>query len=240
MEKNNILSIQDVSFAFKKQEAPFFENISAHFNAGSVHFIRGANGVGKSVFFNILRGEVKPEALCSGTFSFDTITIQVSEKEPFTHAYKKQFTFVHQDCDAMLAGQLTVEQNLQCANMPKYPHFSGLPGYHDNARFIKTLGIDITKPVHLLSGGQRQIIAIMMALQKNARIILLDEPTAALDEKNADMVMQFLTTLTEKTGLTALIICHDKELVLKYAHDGYYNISSHERGQTRTLEKIML
>jgi ABC-type lipoprotein export system ATPase subunit len=166
--------------------------------------------------------------------------MHVTEKEPFTHEYKRQFAFVHQDCDAMLARQLTVEQNLQCANMPKYPHFSRLPKYHDNAGFIRALGIDIAKPVHLLSGGQRQIVAIMMALQKNARIILLDEPTAALDEKNADMVMQFLATLTKTTEITGLIICHDKELVLRYAHDGYYNISSHEKGQTRTLEKIML
>lgn len=239
METNSILSIENMSFAFKKNELPFFENISVTFDPGKIHFIRGANGIGKSVFFNILRGEIKPEALCSGTFSFDTITIQVSKKESFTSEYKKQFTFVHQDCDVMLAGQLTVEQNVRCANMSKYPNFSRLPGYHDNAGFIKALCIDIAKPVHLLSGGQRQIVAIMMALQKNARVILLDEPTAALDEKNADMVMQFLAILTQKTGLTAIIICHDKELVMRYAHNAYYTISQ-PQGKTRTLEKIML
>jgi len=239
MENKKKLSIQNVSFAFKKQESPFFENISAHFNTEKIHFIRGANGIGKSVFFNILRGEVKRDAICSGTFSFDTITIQISEKESFTPEYKKLFAFVHQDCDSMLAGQLTIEQNLQCANMPKYPRFSRLPEYRDLGNFMDTFGIDTTKPVHLLSGGQRQIVAIMMALQKNAQIILLDEPTAALDEKNADMVMQFLVTLTEKIGLTAIIICHDKELVMRYAHDAYYIISLLE-GKTRTFEKIML
>jgi len=239
MQNKKKLSIQNVSFAFKKQESPFFENISSHFNTGEIHFIRGANGVGKSVFFNILRGDVKPEALCSGTFNFDTITIQVSEKKPFTPAYKNLFAFVHQDCDSMLAGQLTVEQNLRCANIPKYPRFSRLPEYRDLGNFMDTFGIDAAKPVHLLSGGQRQIVAIMMALQKNARIILLDEPTAALDEKNADMVIQFLETLAKTTEVTALIICHDKELVMRYAHDAYYTISFRE-GKTRTLEKIML
>jgi ABC-type lipoprotein export system ATPase subunit len=88
----------------------------------------------------------------------------------------------------------------------------------------------------MLSGGQRQILAILMALQKSASILLLDEPTAALDDKNSSMVMSFLNELlaTDK-NLTVLIICHDKELVDTYAHSQYHQIEVHD-DNTRTIE----
>ena len=52
---------------------------------------------------------------------------------------------------------------------------------------IKPLGIDMHKPAHLLSGGQRQFLAILMALQKPTKLLFLDEPTATLDKKNAHL-----------------------------------------------------
>ena len=79
-----------------------------------------------------------------------------------------------------------------------------------------------------------------MSLQKPTRVLLLDEPTAALDDKNAKMVMGFLETLLQSTDLTILIICHDKELVEKYAHDYYFEIKVHEKNNHRTIEKIDL
>ena len=66
--------------------------------------------------------------------------------------------------------------------------------------------------MHQLSGGQRQILALMMKLQGNPGLLLLDEPTAALDEENAGLVFDFLKGLP----LTVLAVCHDEELVERY------------------------
>src|SRR5581483_218231 len=87
--------------------------------------------------------------------------------------------------------------------------------------------IDMTTPAHLLSGGQRQILAIMMALQKPTRVLLLDEPTAALDNDNAQQVMAFLENITAELNLITLIICHDKELVVTYGHHSCYELVHH-------------
>ena len=95
---------------------------------------------------------------------------------------------------------------------------------------------DYDKPVSLLSGGQRQILAIMMAIQKECGLLLLDEPTSALDSQNSETVMQFIKDLVAQTGITVLIICHDSDLVQRYASDGFYEIVVGEKG----MRKIVL
>ena len=62
------------------------------------------------------------------------------------------------------------------------------------------------------SGGQRQILSLMMVLQREFDVLLLDEPTATLDEQNARMVFDFLHTLAE-AQITLLVVCHDPELL---------------------------
>ena len=78
----------------------------------------------------------------------------------------------------------------------------------------------------------------MMALVKPTRVLLLDEPTAALDEQNTNMVMEFLAELVRSTGLIVLMICHDKELVDRYARDGYFEILVAQETGLRSIEKI--
>jgi ABC-type lipoprotein export system ATPase subunit len=95
--------------------------------------------------------------------------------------------------------------------------------------------LNLKKNVQQLSGGQKQILAIMMALQKPTQILLLDEPTAALDEKNTHMVIQFLNTLAQERNLIIIIITHDKELTQTYAHNRTITIKK-DAGDTRTIE----
>jgi ABC-type lipoprotein export system ATPase subunit len=104
-----------------------------------------------------------------------------------------------------------------------------------NLFMLQEFNIDIHKKVDELSGGQKQILAILMALQKPTKLLLLDEPTAALDPKNAHMVMQCLQKLAQELDITVLIISHDKELVLAYA-PGYYFEITQDDNDVRTIE----
>ena len=68
-----------------------------------------------------------------------------------------------------------------------------------------------------MSGGQRQMLALLMVTQKPIDLLLLDEPTAALDSKNSDYVMQGIRTLAQEKNICILCISHDADIIKKYA-----------------------
>jgi ABC-type cobalamin/Fe3+-siderophores transport system ATPase subunit len=72
-------------------------------------------------------------------------------------------------------------------------------------------------PVGRLSGGQRQLLATAMVLQKTTRLLLLDEPTAALDLENAHHVLSVLCDIAEKESFIVMAIIHDQALLAQYA-----------------------
>ena len=113
----------------------------------------------------------------------------------------------------MIADQFSFIENARLAAMAHYPGVTKLPQATLYPELLQRFGIAMDKPTKLLSGGQRQILAIVMALQKKCSILLLDEPTAALDETNAELVMHFLQDLIRTTGLTVIMICHDSDLI---------------------------
>jgi ABC-type multidrug transport system ATPase subunit len=220
------LYIQHMDFAFSA-EKPFFKNVSLQCLPGQLNFLRGQNGSGKSTFFNILQKHIPQGARLTGNFMIDGQEMK-----------SEYITIVVQDVDEMLASQFSVAQNLQCANLSRYPGLHALPE-SNNMTFLQEFNIDCDKTVDQLSGGQKQILAIVIASQKPTKLLLLDEPTAALDPKNAQMVMQCLQKLAQELDLTVLIISHDKELVLTYA-PGYYFEIQQDDNNVRNIAKIIL
>jgi putative tryptophan/tyrosine transport system ATP-binding protein len=124
------------------------------------------------------------------------------------------------------------------ANLPQYPSLSKLIEDICLPEFLDQFNLDVNKPIKFLSGGQRQILAILSALQKQAQILLLDEPTAALDSNNANMVISFLTKLVEMKKITILIICHDKKLAQNYSQDGHFEMALDNRTKERFLNIV--
>jgi ABC-type uncharacterized transport system ATPase component len=239
MEQSKIaLKVVDLLFSFDGTSAPFFKNLNAHFEHGKIHFVRGSNGVGKSTLFRLLQGRVDAQELVQGDIMVNDMHYHYKATEKEHPSQITTVKMVQQKFDRMLADQLTFEQNLRIANLPEYPNLQALPAHQPLPELIKRFSIPLKTPVYLLSGGQRQILAILMALQKPAEVLLLDEPTAALDDKNADMVMKFLTELVATTQLTVLIICHDKELVYSYAQSGHHELQLDSQSGLRTIEFV--
>lgn len=233
------LELKQVSFGFANQSKFFFHEISAQFPAGALHFVRGQNGAGKSTFFNILRGALHPQENISGAIVVDGVIHKFDKNNRASLvALQQDIKLVQQNFDLMLADQLTFEENLQVARLSLYPGFSALPAHQKLPLFVERFGIPKHKQVHMLSGGQRQMLAILMALQKPTKVLLLDEPTAALDAHNAKMIMEFLQSLVEESGLTVLIISHDLELIEQYAKKRYYQIAIDQESGLRSLHLI--
>jgi ABC-type lipoprotein export system ATPase subunit len=237
VKENNLLELQNLCFKFPGQPNLFFNKISVGFASGKIHFICGRNGVGKSVFFRILQGNFDSTELATGTYFLDGKEYEITSGNRVSGKYSNQIALVCQKFDHMLADRFTVKQNLQLANIENFPSFSFLPDHKQLPVFFDKFGIELDKPVYLLSGGQRQILATMMMLQNSTKILLMDEPTAALDDHNSDLVFKFLKNMAEKTGLTVLVITHDSDLVDNFAQNYFYQILADEVSGERFIVK---
>lgn len=231
------LLLDEMTFFFPNTQKPFFEGLSLHCPIGKLHFIQGKNGSGKSTLLRILHGTTLPGEKLTGIFGLGNEQISIHNNRMPVKITQK-IKMVVQDTDDMLAGQFTVEQNLQCARLPLYPGLGSLPPPHDFSPLMEEFGLKKTQEVNQLSGGQRQILAIIMELQKPTKVLLLDEPTAALDPKNASMIMDFLNQLALKHNLVVVIISHDAELEQTYCSGSHFELYQEDSGIRRLRTKI--
>jgi len=209
------ISIQNLNFSFSCDAKPFFKNMNIDFYASKINFICGKNGMGKSTLLKILSGQIQQNIQGSLVFSGQIYDVQKLCLMPETVG------MVVQNFNSMLVDSYSFYENLQCALLAQFPSLTSLCVVKQLPQFIDKYGINFDVPISLLSGGQRQILAILMILQKNPKILLLDEPTAALDEENAKIVMDFLQQLSIEQDITIIAIVHDKELVRQYAQNFY-------------------
>lgn len=205
--------VHQLSYRHHKAAPYFFKNLSFELNSGRMHALHGKNGAGKSVLLNLLTQKKAPQAIVEG------------EIRGTEHAI-----LVNQRFDHMIADQFSFEENLKFACMSSLPHpFLRLKEPHFYPHFFEKFHIDISQPVNKLSGGQRQILSLLMVLQQKRKILLLDEPTATLDEQNAILVFEFLKTLTLQ-GVTILVVCHDRDLVNTFANGHHLHLEMDSEG----------
>ncbi len=202
------MQVKNLNFKHAKNSPYFFKDLSFELEKGKIHALHGKNGMGKTVLLNLLCGKITPESIIHGE-------IIGSSKA----------TLVNQRYDKMIVEQFTFEENLQFASMRRFPNpFAKLKLPHLHLDILEKFNIEPTMPVSTLSGGQRQILALLMVLQKKIDILLLDEPTATLDEENAKMVFEFLQTLAQQ-NVTLLIVCHDRDLINQYVTGQHLQMS---------------
>ena len=207
----NTLKLRNLLFKFDNKENYFFNNFSFDISTG-LTFIKGSNGSGKSTLFRLITGNIDPTEIISGSIVLNNKIYDLESKSDRLELSSK-IMLIPQNYNEMLADKFTGLENLQFAKFAKYPKLNFYSSKINNLSILENFGIPLDKPVSLLSGGQKQILSIFMALEKNPNVVLLDEPTATLDDNNAKIVMTFLKNLISKNNIIVLCICHDQNII---------------------------
>jgi len=233
---SEILSLHNVSLRMPGHKPYFFHNILIGFSPG-VHFITGKNGIGKSTLFRLISGSIFQNEVASGSITLNGLSYQYDGKGILPETYRQHIGHIAQKTDMMIVPNFSCEYNMRFALLPPRPGLSSIPKHIILPNFFSDLHIDLDTPVKNLSGGQRQIISILMMLQRQLKVLLLDEPTAALDTENADIVMKFIVALAKEQGLVVLVITHDIDIVKRYAQGNIILITCDNLGK-RIVEQI--
>lgn len=212
-----MLELRDISLTFHPDaatETPVFRHFSLAVSRGAFISIVGSNGSGKTSLFNLVAGSLLPDG--GQIFLSGRDITNLPE-----HRRAARIARVFQDPTQGVAGHMTVAENLALATA-KGGRFDLRPALRraDGDRFramLSPLGLGLEEklntPAGALSGGQRQALSLLMATATDADILLLDEHTAALDPKTADMVMALTDRIVREKRLTALMVTHN----LRYA-----------------------
>ena len=203
--KNIVLEAKNISKYFGTITA--LENVNLTVREGECLGVVGDNGAGKSTFMKVLSGLYKPS---SGSLFFD------GNKEILNSPKDSQnlgLEMVYQDL--ALAGNLPIGENIFLGREPTkkfgflklldYKKIKELSEAHLDKLKIHVKSAD--QKVEELSGGQRQAIAIARATAFNSKIVIMDEPTAALAIKEVGKVLDLINSL-KKMGVSVIIISH--------------------------------
>lgn len=185
---------------------------------GSCTAIIGSNGAGKSTLFNVVSGALIPES--------GSVTLNGKVCSELTAQQKsKIFSTVVQDPSEGTFEALSIFENMAfAAGRGKRSNLKTIFKQSQKRLFAEKLSIlkmgleeRLNAPVGSLSGGQRQALSLIMATLQAPEVLLLDEPTAALDPKMAKRVMDIVQKLTQELQLTTLMITHNLEHAATYA-----------------------
>ena len=199
-----VLRVEGVAKRFGPVTA--LRNIDLTLHHGEVLGLLGDNGAGKSTLIKILSGYHKPDA---GTIALDGEPVELHS---VVHARSLGIDTVYQDL--ALVDELSVFHNVFLNREVVRPW-----RLLDNRRMrrraaeaIADIGVEIpsvNSPVARLSGGQRQAIAIARSVHSDARILLLDEPLAAMGVREGAMVLDLIRRLREDGEVSIIMILHN-------------------------------
>lgn len=202
-----IISAENITFSYNKEQSFILPNL--YCSAGSTILITGDSGKGKTTYLHILAGLLKPttgKILIDGT---DIVTLSEGKNDKFRG---QNIGLVFQKSHFISA--LTVLENLEMASWLAN-------GKKNTIRAKKLLEqLDIEKQAHKLpshlSIGQQQRVSIARALMNEPKVLLADEPTSSLDDKNAEKVIELLTTLSKEYKAALIIVTHDSRIKEKF------------------------
>jgi putative ABC transport system ATP-binding protein len=215
-----MITINNVHKVFNKGKANqvnAVNGITLQIESQEFLVIVGSNGSGKTTLLNLVAGSVMPES--------GTITIDDNDVTKLADYKRSQWIArVFQNPMSGTASDLSILDNFRLAAIRTRPKGLSI-GINDKFKRevkdkIATLGMGLENKIEqsmgTLSGGQRQALTLLMSVMDSCKVLLLDEPTAALDPRSADVVMRIADKLISDFKLTAILITHNLKDAYNY------------------------
>lgn len=202
-----MLTARNVSYSIGKN--PLVDNVSLEIPAGELIAIVGANGAGKTTLLRLLAGEIKPS---SGTILLDSKPLPQFKTRDLAlrRAVMRQHIYMNFDFTSY-----------EVVMMGRHPHIRTGETYED--RQIVSNMLLRTETSHLseqlyatLSGGEKARVTLARVFAQQTPVLLLDEPTSAMDLRHQQMTMQLARDLANDGG-AVLAVLHDLNLAAMYA-----------------------
>ncbi len=207
-----ILEMDNITKEFPGVKA--LENVNLKVKKGEIHALMGENGAGKSTLMNVLSG-IYPYGTYSGEIVFKGENCRF---KVIKDSERLGIAFIHQEL--ALSPYMSIAENIFLGNENAKGGIIDWDETNEKAKeLIKMVGLKEkhTTQIKDIGVGKQQLVEIAKALSKNIELLILDEPTAALNDEDSNKLLELLKSLNKERGLTCIMISHKIHEVLKIA-----------------------
>lgn len=209
-----MLELDNIQKSFPGNFEPTLKNIHLNLEKGDFCIVIGSNGSGKSTLMKTISGE----------YFLDKGKILINGQDVTKQNRSKFIASVTQDVTKGIIPEMTLLENMVLSQMRN--EVGGFKFYKmreaEILTILQSIHLDlehyINEPLQKLSGGQRQIIATLMAMSSKPKILLLDEHTSALDPKMQNLLMNYTATQIAQQEITTMMITHRLDDAAKYGN----------------------
>lgn len=189
------------SYGSGESKNQVLKGISLSIKDGDFVVILGTSGSGKSTLLNVISGLEPPD---NGKVFYDNTDLTFMTDKELTKFRKDNIGYIFQQY--FLLPNLNVDKNVKMG--------ADLAGNKNYLEIIDAVGLlnKRNKYPHELSGGEQQRVSVARALAKNPKILYLDEPTGALDEKTGRSVLDYIAGLKKQLGFTMVMVTHNQNI----------------------------
>ncbi|MFT7252106.1 MAG: ABC-type lipoprotein export system ATPase subunit [Flavobacterium sp.] len=202
-----MISTKNITFQYPKGE--LFHMPDVFCTAGNTILITGNSGRGKTTYLHLLAGLLRPKAGSIEIDSTDIVTLSERKNDSFRG---KNIGIVFQK--PHFIASLTILENLEMTSWLA----TGKKNSATAKKLLGQLGLTehASKLPSQLSVGQQQRVSIARALINEPNVLLADEPTSSLDDKNTEIVVELLTSLSKEYKAALIIVTHDNRIKEKF------------------------
>ena len=213
MSEKILLEMKNITKVFPGVKA--LDDVNLKVKEGSIHALVGENGAGKSTLMNVLSG-IYPYGTYTGDIIYDGEECRFSK---IRDSESKGIVIIHQEL--ALVPYMTIGENMFLGNeRGKAIAIDWTDTYVQADKYLKVVGLNESSHTLIkdIGVGKQQLVEIAKALSKNARLLILDEPTSSLNEEDSRALLDLLIRLKGE-GLTSIIISHKLNEVSYVADD---------------------